>query len=64
MKTGDFTIAYHDNQFCTVHKGHIEYDDLDNDFFLGEFDGSEDEGYLPLIVDLLVEALGGETTSI
>jgi hypothetical protein len=62
LKSGDFTIAYHDNACPTLYKGRREYEQLlgENEV---ELDGL-DEGYCPEIVSLLTEALGGVSNSI
>lgn len=65
MKTGQFTILYHDNGYCTLHKGHGEYDQFNEE----AMDGADIEypmeiGYIPGIVSLLVKALGGKVDSI
>ena len=64
LKTGNFTIAYHDNGYCCLYKGKHEYDDLPEkeDY---SFDMNDNfSGYAPAIVCHLAEALGGNTTSI
>lgn len=68
LKSGDFTIAYHDNGLCSLYKGRIKeydqlpewrYDKLSSCGDLAEFFDTDSDGYLPKIVALLVEALGG-----
>lgn len=63
MKSGNFTIAYHDNGQCSLYKGKFEYDDLpeksEHDFEYGD-----SEGYTPHVVQLLVKALGGASETI
>lgn len=62
LKSGNFTIAYHDNGHACLYKGRFKYEDLperedfdfDNDFI----------GYIPMEVDLLVRALGGKIEGI
>lgn len=63
LKSGDFTIAYHDNSHCSLYKGRFEYDNLPEaeDY---EFDFTDTEGYAPTIVRLLVNALGGKCETI
>lgn len=63
FKSGDFTIAYHDNGHCCVYAGKWNYDDLPEKEE-AEFDYSDAEGYCPTIVSLLTKALGGETQTI
>lgn len=63
LKTGKFTIAYHDRGCCTIHKGHIEYDEIPEK----EVDQDMPEGicgYIPGEVEMLVEALGGKVVSV
>ncbi len=63
FKSGDFTIAYHDNGHCCVYAGKWNYDDLPEKEE-AEFDTNDTYGYLPKIVELLTKALGGETQTI
>lgn len=70
LKSGNFTIVYHDNEYCSLYKGHHKYDDLTDD------DGEEivkeeaqlikcnGDGYIPEEVMYLVKALGGKVDSI
>ncbi len=68
LRSGNFTISYHDSDDARLYKGKWKYDDLVND------DGDEvaeevyfdDEsnGYTPAIVTLLVKALKGKVNSI
>lgn len=70
LMSGNFTIRYDDNGSGVIIEG--KYDDY-SDTYKGEdneprgrtydFDGHGD-GYTPTIVELLAEALGGNTTSI
>lgn len=63
LKSGDFTIAYHDNGVASLYKGRHKYENLPED----ELDVGtlfEQEGYCPGEVALLVKALGGRTESI
>ena len=62
MKTGDFTIAYHDNGCAELYKGRYEYDDLPENSEYA-FDPNHD-GYIPEVVFCLVKALGGATETI
>ena len=65
LRSGNFTILYHDNGVCSLYKGHIDYDDVDDDTVaVHEFDDSESTGYLPPVVEELVKALGGKCDSI
>lgn len=64
LESGDFTIAYHDNGQGGLYKGHyFDYDDLPEKADC-EFDYSDSEGYMPLIVQHLTKALGGKSYSI
>ncbi len=63
LKSGDFTIAYHDNGYCCLYEGRHEYDKLPKKEFQGFYDDDGD-GYLPPIVHLLVTALGGASETI
>lgn len=62
LKSGNFTIAYHDNQSPSLYEGRHTYEELEDkeEIQLEIFDG----GYVPDIVCYLVEALGGRSTSI
>ena len=62
LKSGNFTIAYHDNEYCCLYKGKLEYDNLPEDGEIAEYDDSR--GYIPDIVDILVKALGGKAETI
>ena len=62
LKSGNFTIAYHDSGECTLYKGHKAYEDLPEDG-IADFGGQTD-GYIEDVVELLVEALGGKTETI
>lgn len=62
LRSGDFTIAYHDNQDPWLYEGRLEYDDLPEDGGI-PLDGWTD-GYIPIEVELLVKALGGNTETI
>jgi hypothetical protein len=62
LRSGDFTIAYHDNGYACLYKGKFDYDSLPKKE-LSDFDGG-DIGYAPNVVVLLVAALGGKIDSI
>jgi hypothetical protein len=66
LKSGKFTIAYHDQGSCSLYEDKIKYyDDLPVDGELANFESWDcEEGYLPKIVRLLVEALGGEVITL
>ena len=55
MKTGDFTIAYHDNACAEFYKGKYEYDNLPEkeDY---AFNANHD-GYLPEVVILFITSI-------
>lgn len=64
LKSGNFTLAYHDNGYCDLYKGRYEYDELPEDEnSIAEFEGME-EGYIPAEVLYLIEALGGKVDSV
>lgn len=70
LKSGKFTLAYHDREYCTLYKGIHDYDDLTDDYgessikeeinFYGHGEG---HGYAPEEVVALVKALGGKVVS-
>lgn len=63
LRSGDFTIAYHDNGSCMLYKGKHEYKDLPK----REIDIQSEfcaDGYEVPEVVALVEALGGSVVSI
>jgi len=62
LKSGNFTIAYHDKDYCCLYEGKFKYDDLPEDGEFAEFYCSD--GYAPKIVKFLAEALGGKVISI
>lgn len=63
LQSGNFTIAYHDNQCCSLYKGKHKYEDLpENSVY--EFDDLGQSGYTPMVVEKLVKALGGKVDSI
>lgn len=62
LRSGHFTIAYHDNGSPCLYKGKFEYEDLpeSEDYcFEDNFDG-----YIPEVVYLLSKALNGATETI
>lgn len=62
LKSGNFTIAYHDNGYCCLYRGKYLYDELpEREDFSFDMEGAE--GYAPEIVSLLAKALGGRTES-
>ena len=62
LKSGDFTIAYHDSGYCSLHVGKKPYSKLPQKN-IGEFDGCS-VGYIPDIVQMLVRVLGGKVVTI
>lgn len=71
FKSGNFTIVYWDNEEPTVYKGKWdidkeykkdEYKKMDKNIV--EIDLYDEDGYVPAIVVLLTESLGGITNSI
>ena len=57
LRSGNFTIAYHDNGSPCLYKGKHEYDDLPEEEIY-EFEENHD-GYIPEVVYLLVQCLRG-----
>lgn len=69
LKSGNFTILYHDNGMCCLYPGKIKYDEADDGLNNGvkamaEFNHTNDIGYTPYIVAMLAKALGGKVDSI
>lgn len=64
LRSGNFTLLYHDNGSCTLYKGKHVYEDATEDDECENFDTNQHEGYLPREVMLLVSALGGKCDSI
>ena len=62
LRSGDFTIAYHDYAAPCLYKGKLEYDDLPEKELLDL--GGFQNGYIPEVVYWLVKALNGETETI
>jgi len=62
LKSGKFTIAYHDQGYCTIHKGKISYEETGDDQ-VRDCDNTFN-GYIPEIVQLLTEALKGWVVSV
>ncbi len=62
LKLGDFTIAYHDSDYCDIYMGKHNYEDLPGKPIM-ECGGSS-IGYIPDVVELLVKALGGKVESV
>ena len=63
LKSGNFTLAYHDNGYCCLYKGKLAYDKLPEDGELASYDDNT-EGYIPDEVSALVKALGGKVETI
>ena len=63
LKSGNFTIAYHDDDYCCLYKGKFDYDELPEDGEITSFDGTT-SGYISEAVEYLVKALGGSVISI
>ena len=65
FRSGNFTIAYHDNQDCSVYEGRYkDYEDLPDIKGALHNDSGYTDGYTPSIVYILVKALKGKTLSI
>lgn len=63
LKSGKFTLAYHDSNYCCLYEGHKKYDDLEEDMHIAEF-GESSFSYIPEEVEVLVKALGGKVVSV
>ena len=63
LKSGDFTITYHDRCSPSLYKGKWKYEQLENKEEI-EYETYLETGYCPLIVELLAKALGGKSDSI
>jgi len=68
IKSGNFTLEYHDRGYCTLCLGKYgEYGEScpDEGDFKTEWESdNQTEGYIPSEVALLVEALGGKVYSV
>ena len=64
MSSGNFTIAYHDNEAPSLYEGKWKYEELEDKEEIDLTDWYYENGYCPSVVSLLVDALGGESTSI
>jgi len=66
LKSGNFTIYYHDNQACVIYKGKFKDEDSipEGEKPVFEFDYNSQEGYCPGEVAALAKALGGKALSI
>lgn len=64
LRSGNFSVVYTDNGECSLYdqKG-ITTANSSLYHSIHEFDNSEQNGYEPYIVTLLVTALGGESDS-
>lgn len=63
LRSGNFTVAYHDNDAPCLYKGKWKYEDLEEEKEEVVISCMTD-GYCPYIVELLVKALGGVTDSV
>lgn len=65
LRSGDFTIAYHDSGDYAIYNGQYDsYDELPELAHAVYQDESSGDGYVPSEVDLLTVALGGIAISI
>lgn len=62
MRSGNFTIAYHDSEVASLYEGKYKYEDLPESAEIQYEDWSE--GYCPKIVSLLTRALNGKSDSV
>lgn len=71
LKSGNFTICYHDKEYFTIHEGRKSYDKCSDDFDEDgepkngeEFFDHDGDGYAPEIIIELAKILGGKVVSI
>jgi hypothetical protein len=64
LKSGNFTVAYHDNSYCCLYEGKHDYENLPDKEVAVFYNTDISLGYCPGIVNLLVTALGGKADSI
>lgn len=68
LKSGNFSLYYHDSDNCTLHNGHISYEETDLEEYPENKEvatlGDLTDGYLPDIVILMAKALGGKVGSV
>jgi hypothetical protein len=62
LKSGKFTVAYHDFNSPSLYKGKHRYENLKDSDEVKLY--GWENGYCPYIVSLLVKALGGTSDSI
>jgi len=63
IKSGSFTIAYHDNGYCCLYEGKYEYEDLKEDSEVYTFEQNY-IGYIPEEVALLTNVLKGKCETV
>ena len=61
IKSGNFTIAYHDNGDAFLYEGKHTYERLPEEEV---YHFTENDGYIPEVVSALVAALGGKSVTI
>lgn len=69
LRSGDFTIAYHDNGYCSVYATRVNgYKELpqgaSEDVEIAQYDTHQFDGYLPDVVAALCRALRGAAVTI
>ena len=65
LQSGNFTIAYHDNGECCLYKRKIKnIESIIEGSEIEDFSDCDSDGYLPIIVELLIKALGGNPLTI
>ena len=70
LKSGNFTIYYHDNQACSIYRGKLSQEEIEkcdeehNNTHIPVYDPMDEDGYLPEITKLLTQVLGGKSCSI
>lgn len=63
LKSGNFTICYHDNGSGAIYKGNHDYEHCVDEDVILEFEGNT-VGYIPDEVALLIKVFGGRVESI
>lgn len=68
LKSGNFTLLYHNNGHCTLHEGKIKYKQSNEEEknYVEEIEEftCQEIGYAPAEVVALVKALGGRLESL
>lgn len=67
LRNGNFTLTYKDSGVCNLYIGKYSLSKIPKTLVpFMEFDNDDNEfdGYMPIEVSLLVEALGGKSSSV